>query len=264
MQLEHMKKPVKRVSIPYFVRMREDFAGWCAYNLRRLLLLAGILYICSVMYPITRLYYLLTLLWALLTVGVYFVRLARKRRRLYYFPALAIVCLAAWVCLADRPPDTAHLRLTYRACLLSFRGVHYVWGGETHIGIDCSGLARTAFADAMVVEGLREGNPRLLGPMLWRFWWRDLSARAMGEDQYHYTRRIGAVKRLAGLGVRDMQVGDLAVTRFGDHVLIYLGDQQWIEANPADGGVVVHRADRQSTRPYFGQPMTIERWAYLD
>ncbi len=43
----------------------------------------------------------------------------------------------------------AHLRGVYRVCLISFRGTHYLWGGETHIGIDCSELARTAFCDAM-------------------------------------------------------------------------------------------------------------------
>lgn len=151
----------------------------------------------------------------------------------------------------------------YRACLCSFRGTRYVWGGETHIGIDCSGVARTALCDALLLEGLREGNPRLLGATLWRFWWRDMSARDMGEGKYHYTRHVGAVKQLAGMDTRPLVVGDLAVSSRGEHVLIYIGERQWIEANPGDGRVAVNRADVQSPRFYFAHPMNICRWTSL-
>lgn len=179
---------------------------------------------------------------------------------------VAFVLLAltgAWAIRADRPWDRGGLRRQYLTRLQSFEGTRYVWGGERHNGIDCSGLARVALWEAMIRQGLAERNPRLLGPMALRFWWHDMSAYDMMEGSHGYTRVIGKAKRLAGCETSALRPGDLAVASSGVHVLIYLGGGRWIEASPDDGRVVSGMAGSDSKRPWFGQPVVFVRWEFL-
>ncbi|MHB9134442.1 MAG: NlpC/P60 family protein [Armatimonadota bacterium] len=214
--------------------------------------------------PLTRLIHAGTLALGLFT-GLLFLHGLYLTRRWTRIPILAFAMLfLGWVFFAGRPYDVAGLRTAYLSRLRAFTGTRYVWGGETHFGVDCSGLARTALWEAMVVEGVREGNPRLLGPLLWNFWGKDISARAMGEGVYGFTRNVGSTTKLAGDSKLITQPGDLGVTEDGVHVLIYLGDGQWIEANPDDGRVVINAATADSPRAYFNDAITIMRWRMLE
>jgi cell wall-associated NlpC family hydrolase len=116
----------------------------------------------------------------------------------------------------------------------------------------------------MLKEGLREMNPRLLGPNLWKFWWRDLSGSDMVKGRYGYLRTIGQVRKIAGSDEFDLLPGDVAVIGSGAHVLIYVGGNRWVEANPDDGKVVINAAFTDSVRPYFNTRATFMRWRILE
>ncbi len=178
--------------------------------------------------------------------------------------AVLVALLAGWGAIAGRPPDRAKLRDTYVRRLRSLEGARYFWGGETGRRIDCSGLARVAFWQTMVEEGIRRGNPRLLGPMLWRFWWRDMSAKDMLNGSYGYTHVIGRAEKLSGCDTSRLLPGDLAVAESGVHVLIYVGGNRWIEASPDDQRVVTNEAYARNGRGWFNVKVTFVRWWVLD
>lgn len=173
------------------------------------------------------------------------------------------VLFAAWVCLGGRPVDMSKLRAEYVNQLASFRNCRYVWGGETHAGIDCSGLARVALWRAMLVEGIRERNPRLLGPTLWKFWWNDVTAQNLVDRKYGYTRIIGRTSELAGYDTDRLKDGDFAVLS-GSHVIVYHENGKWIDASPGDGKVVTNKAPADSKRGWFKCPAVFLRWWVLD
>lgn len=145
-----------------------------------------------------------------------------------------------------------------------YRGVPYVWGGENARGIDCSGLMRRAMQDTLWREGLRKRNPAL-----WRaatgLWWRDASAKVIKEGDGGRVRAMFEARDLASIDFNQVQIGDMAVTRSGVHVLAYLGDGNWIQADPnlANGGdkVIVCRAPTRNG--WFHQPVVICRWIWL-
>ncbi len=210
-----------------------------------------------------RLFYLATMGCALLTGLVYGIPLLRSHPRWRIPLAALLAVLILWWIFGDRPIDRQHLRQTYLARLKSFTGAYYIWGGESHLGIDCSGLARTALWEAMLVDGIGKGNPRLLGVRFWSFWWHDVGANDLEKGTYGYTHVIGHADKLAGFDTHALQPGDMAVAAH-DHVLIFLGGNRWIEASPNDGKVVSNAALPGSRREYFLHPVTLVRWRMLD
>ncbi|MHB0913883.1 MAG: NlpC/P60 family protein [Armatimonadota bacterium] len=210
-----------------------------------------------------------TLLFAAFTVIV-LLHACLRHRRWVLMPILILLLASVaglYVTLHIRSNgiDRVTLRSLYIKHLNSYLGAKYSWGGETKLGIDCSGLARTALIQAMAEQGWQDGNARTIWPIAWRLWWRDTSARGMYEETYGYTRKIGHAHMLsdpASIRMRagfKLQPGDLAVTDGGAHVMIYTGNGRWIEANPSDGRVVKNKACN-SDRAYFNMPVTIVRW----
>ena len=204
-----------------------------------------------------------TLLFGLFTGLVYLIKLSDMHPRALYPCLFFIALFVVWVVLADRPPHVEMLRSTYIKRLHKFEGVSYIRGGETTSGIDCSGLARSALWQAMIIEGGREFNPELLGLKFWKFWWRDLSADAIYRGDYGYTAAIGSAAKLAGYDTSDLQPGDMAVANAGIHVLIYVDKGEWIEASPDDKKVVINKAPANSKRRWFNVPVTFVRWKIL-
>lgn len=240
-----------------------DFGISCLWILGALLIASGIAVRMSIMTSSVRMLLVATFIFTLFT-GVVFLFKVFKRRPALFFPTIFFLALfIVWAVLANKPPDTKTLRAVYVRRLVSFYHTRYVLGGETDTGIDCSGLARVALWQAMLRDGIKEFNPRLLGTTLWKFWWRDIGARDMGECKYGYTRVIEYVPKLAGCDTSNLKEGDIAVAS-SVHVMIYVGKGRWIEANPDDGKVVVNKTSASSKRGWFNTPATIVRWWILD
>src|SRR5882672_11079140 len=66
------------------------------------------------------------------------------RMALVGLPLLAAIFLL----LPGQPISPAPLRQDYVRALRRFEGTRYIWGGENRLGIDCSGLMRTALINS--------------------------------------------------------------------------------------------------------------------
>jgi len=180
--------------------------------------------------------------------------------RLVYL-ALAIGA-GALALLPTRPIDFDRLRMVYVADLVSYHDTPYLWGGETHLGIDCSGLIRAGLFDAEFKEGLRTRNFTLLRKSA-SLWWNDCTAKALGEEFQGRTHVLFTAPNLNEADYSKLQPGDLAIVAGGSHILAYLGRMEWIEADPGDGMKVltVHAPSKQG---WFATDATLVRWRILE
>jgi hypothetical protein len=178
---------------------------------------------------------------------------------------LPAVLLGIVLLLPERHVDREALRRTYVDSLKSYEGTLYVWGGEHRTGIDCSGLTRRAFMDALVTEGIRQKEPSLLRSAL-SLWWNDASAQAMGEGHQGKTWKFATVPALNDADYTKLKPGDLAVTQGGTHILAYLGEENgkktWIQANPI-AWKVIHNTVPDTQDVYFGMEAKLIRWSRL-
>jgi cell wall-associated NlpC family hydrolase len=155
--------------------------------------------------------------------------------------------------------DTAQLRRRYVGQLKSYDGVWYVYGGENHRGIDCSGLVRAAMFRSLLEESIFSANPALLRAAL-KLWWRDTNAIQLGKGANGLTAPKGDGSPIAMRAAQNLHPGDLAVTTSGSHVLAYLGGSSWIEADPDI--MRVHIVDL-NTSPIAGQEVLLVTWSWL-
>ena len=168
-------------------------------------------------------------------------------------PPVLVTCLfaalvpTALLLLPGRSVNADALRYAYVTALRSYAGTPYVWGGETRTGIDCSGLVRQGMVQAEMSEGLRTGNGALLRDALY-LWWDDCSARALGEEYHGRTIVQRKVSRLNFADYSALRKGDLAVIGDGVHVLAYIADQTWIQADPQAGSVIITPTIRGDNR----------------
>ncbi|RYD49085.1 MAG: hypothetical protein EOP85_02305 [Verrucomicrobiaceae bacterium] len=164
--------------------------------------------------------------------------------------------------LPGRPLDPELLKGRYLKALQRLQGTAYLWGGESRRGIDCSGLPRRALRDALLETGLKTGNGNAFREWAEQ-WWFDTSARALGENYRGFTRPLGLVGKLRDLDTSDLSAGDLAVTSDGRHVLVYLGDGRWIQADPASAKVFT--GDPQKVEnAYYHAHVKMHRWMLLE
>jgi hypothetical protein len=196
-------------------------------------------------------------LWLLMTLSLVVLLWPRKTWRNLLLITLALLGLFA--VLPERPADTARLRQRFVRHLQTYDGVRYIYGGENHLGIDCSGLVRAAMFRALVDEAVCGVNPALLRAAL-TLWWRDTNALQLGKGGKGLTLSIGDGLPLPMRAAPNLRPGDLAVTTSGSHVLGYLGETRWIEADPDVARV--HIVDLQ-TSPIAGQEVLLVTWSWL-
>ena len=182
----------------------------------------------------------------------------------FRWPLLAV--LAAVGVFAVAPGRSAYDRIALRdetvRALLRYEGARYVWGGETGLGIDCSGLVRRGAIDALFLQGVRTVNPLLVRKAV-SFWWTDSSARDLGAGAGGKAQRLHEVKAIAGMDDSRLHPGDFAVTRSGIHTLAYLGDGFWLEADP-EARKVIRVAGRTGKGEWFTSPVALMRWHHLE
>jgi hypothetical protein len=157
--------------------------------------------------------------------------------------------------------STEALREKYLSSLRSYEGVTYHWGGENARGIDCSGLVRRGMMNAMFKEGVRTRNGGLVRDAI-DLWWHDSSAKALGEGYRDLTTHVVNTRSLNELDHALVTPGDLAVTQSGVHILAYVGDRQWIQADPVAAKVITLPAPTENG--WYQVPMKIMRWRVLE
>ncbi|MEM7011100.1 MAG: NlpC/P60 family protein [Verrucomicrobiota bacterium] len=189
---------------------------------------------------------------------IVFWRIPKVRWIIVAVPAL----IGVWLILPiGGKVDRQLLNDAYVSELATYEGVDYYWGGENRRGIDCSGLPREAMRQALLKRSLKTGNPSLARRML-HLWAFDRSALAMGEEHEGETRLIATADRIIGMDHSQIQPGDLAIVGNGIHAMCYLGDHQWIEADPAADEVIVIDA-RDTDNHWFKIRARFVRWSIL-
>lgn len=200
----------------------------------------------------------------LLVIGLLWVGAVALFPRGRYLCGMLLLVVGGLAFWPSPPADSSELARTYVLGMWKYKNTPYVWGGENGRGIDCSGLMRRGFIDALLSQGWKTRNPSL-----WReaaIWWRDCSAREMKNG---YSGRIMPrfeARNLNDLDTAQLQIGDLAVMRSGVHVLAFVGGTSWIQADPnlANGGDKVIVTDAPSKSGWFSQKVMICRWKLLD
>ncbi|MEM9772168.1 MAG: NlpC/P60 family protein [Cyanobacteria bacterium P01_D01_bin.73] len=172
--------------------------------------------------------------------------------------------------LPNRPVDAIALHRDYIQALANFEGTRYHWGGETFTGIDCSGLPRRALQQAMLSQGLKQLNGDLIRKALFH-WWFDASAEALAVGYRNYAVPLDQTinqptetsSTIRTMSYDELNPGDFAVTGDRLHLIVYLGNNQWIQADPGSGRVLTLNG-YQDNNPWFQRPVTMHRWAILN
>ena len=164
--------------------------------------------------------------------------------------------------LPGREIATDELREDYVKRLSEYEGTIYFWGGESAKGIDCSGLPRKAFRDALLSYGLKHANGQAFRAFVEQ-WWLDASAKALGEGYRGYAAQLGIEGTIREMEYGPLVAGDLAITKSGIHVLAYAGDGKWIQADPGIGSVITLDG-RKDDNGWFTTPVTLHRWQLLN
>ncbi len=211
---------------------------------------------CPVSIGILRLFIVATIpaLWLL---AVFLTRRAKWLARTILALGLIAGVLAL---LPGKPLDPARLQSEYLKQLKQYDGTPYVWGGENRCGIDCSGLFRRALINSHLRLAFRTGNPKSLRAGL-DLWWHDCSALALRDQYRDFTIPLFSARSVNSVTNSLLMPGDIAVTLDGVHVLAYLGNQRWIEADPGISRVVTMSVP--SDNMWFTVPVRVMRWTHM-
>jgi len=211
--------------------------------------------------PVTTKLHRLAILCAMLGIWLGPVILSWKRKAVRYALLPIPFLIAIPFTLPAKPIDREALRSDFIKRMRAYQGTKYHWGGENARGIDCSGLPRKTMRDALFSNGISN----LDGGSLRKFldhWWHDTSAKALAEGYRDFTISTGETGTIEKLDHSKLEPGDLAVTEDRTHILAYLGGENWIQADPGAGKVIIENG-RTSQNGWFGVPVTTHRWSFL-
>ncbi len=185
-----------------------------------------------------------------------------KHRLMRWITFIVLPFMALILILPSRGFDANSLREGYCRRLRTYENVPYVWGGENHKGIDCSGLVRQALFEANLRRGIITATPSML-QSAFRLWWTDFPAKALIDRERNLAKVLFEAESVNSAGAELLEAGDLAVTKDGVHVMVYLGGSEWIAADPGVGRVI------RVTAPvvdniWFEKPVILVRWNALD
>lgn len=227
--------------------------------------------ICMLFYPEGR--RLVSSVLLLLVLGSIYVGtiILYWKRRLIRFSILSItLLLVLFLLLPGRAADPIKLRASFLERLQEFEGVKYHLGSEHSRGIDCSGLLRRGLIDAYIKNGLACFNPHLVREGIY-IYFNDLVAKTLLDGYRGRTRFITTAPSINKLDHLRIVPGDFAVTSDGRHVLIYLGNVTWIEADPTfqpKPGLALMKVVRLKVpvtdNPWFNTPVKLVRWLEFD
>jgi hypothetical protein len=186
--------------------------------------------------------------------------LAWRKRWRWLLVTLPVVAAIPF-CLRGKTYQTEDLRESYVDAMLRMEGTPYLWGGESRKGIDCSGLPRKALRQALLKEGWQRANGNAFREWA-RQWWYDSSAKALGSGYRGFTKPLGITGVLREVEPAGLLPGDLAITRDGRHVMVYVGHAEWIQADP--GFWKVSRGKPAThPNPWYDAEVSLHRWTIL-
>ena len=173
-----------------------------------------------------------------------------------------ILAFCAYLSLNGGIDDTTAygLRTIYVNELRRYEGTRYVWGGENRLGIDCSGLPRKALRNALLKGAFVYGERRCLKLAL-QNWWLDASAAALASGYQNYVTWLEKKGTVSDIGANELYPGDLAITEDGVHVMVFLGEDRWISADPIQGKVIIESS--ASNNPWFKEKVKFYSWTVL-
>ncbi len=117
---------------------------------------------------------------------------------------------------------------------------------------------RKGLITANFQQGFLTLNPNLLRTGFW-LWWYDSSAAALKDEYRNYTKKLFFSNSINAIDYKKIHSGDMAVTEDGVHILAYLGDKVWIEADPIYKKVIKVSIP-ETDNPWFNTPVYILRW----
>ena len=158
--------------------------------------------------------------------------------------------------------DKEVIRVEYVKSLKKYDGTRYLWGGETSLGIDCSGLVRRGMIDTYIRLGIVNFSPQYIRKALY-LWYNDMSAEALGKEYKNHTLLIMSNQTLNELDYGNLREGDIMVTADGVHTMVYIGNREWIQADPAEHRVLILRAPAENNL-WYKTPSNILRWRDLE
>lgn len=227
--------------------------GWCA------LIAVTIFFL---LFPVNngriRLYFLIAI--PLIFSGATFI--IWEQRKIRWIPIVFLLILSLLFILPGRKINRQNLRERYIFNARKYEGVRYIWGGENPFGIDCSGLIRKGIINANLQEGLATANSACMRKAF-ELWWYDCSARALKDHYRNWTKSLFQADSINKIDHRSLKPGDFAVTMDGVHTLLYLGKNEWIEADPGIGKVILVTVPVKNN-VWFDTPVQILRWKELE